>query len=103
VSTSDPPILPSWSLDLGPSLLRCAPELACLALLDDALAIAARALSAEHGTLFHDCHPHEPPSLLAARRLLTHAHDLRKAIHRYRVAVLCSTAVSPNADDDAMF
>ena len=103
MSTFDPRRLTSWPYDLGPSQLRCAPELACLVLLDAALAIAAKALAAQHGSLFHDCDPHEPPSLRAARRLISHATDLRRAIHRYREAVLLAIGVSPTTDDDELF
>ena len=103
MSTFGPRLLSSRRDDLGPFALRQAPELACLVLLDDALAIAAKALSAQHGTLFHDCDPHEPPSLRAARRLISHATDLRRAIHRYRDAVLLAIGVSPTPDDDELF
>ena len=103
MSTFGPRLLSSRRDDLGPFALRQAPELACLVLLDDALAIAAKALSAQLGTLFHDCDPHEPPSLRAARRLISHATDLRRAIHRYRRAVLLAIGVSPTPDDDELF
>ena len=103
MSTPLPRILSSRRYDLGHFALRCAPELACLALLDAALAIAAQALSAAHPTLIHACEPREPPSLRAARRLLSDATDLRRTIHRYRDAVLAAIGVNPTQDDDELF
>jgi hypothetical protein len=70
-------------------LLAAAPELATLALLDHALAVCTTTLLAEHPTLGHDWRPDpEPPSLREARRLIAAAHPFRRAIARYRNAVL---------------
>ena len=103
MSTPGSRLMSSRHSDLAPSVLRCLPELACLALLDAALAIAAQALSAAHPTLIHACEPREPPSLRAARRLLSATTDLRRTIHRYRDAVLLAIGVNPTQDDDELF
>lgn len=81
---------------LEPRLLASAPELAALALLDDALVIAAAALFAEHPTLGHELRPDaEPPSLRQARRILVESERLARAIARYRAAVLAAIAPPP--------
>jgi hypothetical protein len=83
-------------------LLRAAPELATLALLDAVLDVCTIALLAEHPTLDHDLRPDpEPPSLREARRLIAAAHRLRCTIVRYRNAVIDSLV--PVCDDDQPF
>ena len=70
-------------------LLAAAPELATLAVLDHALAVCVTTLLAEHPTLGHELRPEpEPPSLREARRLIAATHRFRRAIARYRNAVL---------------
>ena len=82
-------------------LLAAAPELATLALLDHALAVCATSLLAEHPTLGHDLRPEpEPRSLREARRLLVASHRFRRAIARYRNAVL-DLLVPPDTDVDS--
>jgi hypothetical protein len=81
-------------------LLAAAPELATLALLDHALAVCATTLFAQHPTLAHDLRPEpEPPSLREARRLIAATHRSRRAITRYRNAVL-DVLVPPDTDDE---
>jgi len=83
-------------------LLAAAPELATLALLDNALAICTTSLLAEHPTLGHDLRPDpEPPSLREARRLIAAVHRFRRAIARYRTAVL--DVLAPTSVDDESF
>jgi len=69
--------------------LHLAPELAVLYALDAALAVAARALRAEHETLGHPCDPQDagPPLLRAAMTLYARLRDLRRALRHYRAAV----------------
>jgi hypothetical protein len=83
-------------------LLRAAPELATLALLDTALNVCTTALLAEHPTLDHDLRPDpEPLSLREARRLIAAAHRLRCTVARYRNAVIDSLV--PRRDDNEPF
>lgn len=83
-------------------LLRAAPELATLALLDTALTVCSSALLAEHPTLDHDLRPDpEPPSLREARRMLAAARRFRSTITRYRNAVIDS--IVPRRDDSDPF
>jgi hypothetical protein len=96
--TSAPSCGECRSLELR--LLAAAPELATLALLDHALAVCAITLLAEHPTLDHDLRPEpEPPSLREARRLIAAAQRFRRAIARYRNAVL-DVLVPPDTDDE---
>jgi hypothetical protein len=87
---------------LEPRLLASAPELASLALLDDALVICAAALFAEHPTLGHELRP-EPASLREARRLLAESDRLARAVARYRRAVLAAIAPNPTDHDHLPF
>jgi hypothetical protein len=83
-------------------LLRAAPELATLALLETALTVCTSALLAEHPTLDHDLRPDpEPPSLREARRMLAAARRFRSTITRYRNAVIDSLV--PTRDDTDPF
>jgi hypothetical protein len=87
---------------LEPRVLVAAPELATLMLLDSALRVCASALRAEHPTLDHQLRPDpEPLSLREARRLVAAAHRLRRAVARYRSAVLDSLV--PPRDDLDLF
>ena len=91
-----PPATDRDTLELR--LLAAAPELATLALLDNALAVCATSLLAEHPTLRHELRPDpEPPSLREARRLVAATHRFHRAIARYRNAVL--DVLVPPADD----
>lgn len=88
--------------DLELRLLAAAPELATLALLDNALAVCATTVLAEHPSLRHDLRPDpEPPSLREARRLIAATHRFHRAIARYRNAVL--HVLVPTPDDDLPF
>jgi hypothetical protein len=89
---------------LAPKLLVAAPELAALALLDRALAIAERALIAEHPLLAEEPAPGSvgPPCLRQARLLLGATRPLRRALARYRLAVRRSL-LPPETDHDLPF
>ena len=83
-------------------LLRAAPELATLALLDTALDVCTIALLTEHPTLDHELRPDpEPLSLREARRLIAAAHRLGCTVARYRNAVIDSLV--PRRDDTEPF
>lgn len=89
---------------LAPKLLAAAPELAALALLDRALAVAVRALLAEHPTLALLPEPGrvEATTVARARQLLAAIRPLRRAVACYRLAVRKSLLPHP-ADDDLPF
>jgi hypothetical protein len=72
-------------------------------LLDDALAVCAAALLAEHPTLAHELRS-DPESgcLREARRLLAESERLARALARYRAAVLAAVAPLPPADLDPL-
>jgi hypothetical protein len=92
------------SPDLPPldeRLLAAAPELATLALLDNALVICTTALIAEHPTLDHDLRSDpDPPTLREARRLIAAARRFRCTVARYRRAVIDSLAPLRDHDTD---
>lgn len=95
---------PHRTLDVTvPDVVR-APELAILALLDQALRISAEALLAAQPALLG-----EPPSwrvaseLLAARRLLLCASRLSRAIVNYRSCVLHAPDAEDRDDHDRLF
>lgn len=71
--------------------LRVARELAEVAVADAALDILADALRHEHPCLGEPAE-HDPPTLLAARRLTDAVRRLRAELRRYRHAVLESGA-----------
>jgi hypothetical protein len=83
---------------LRASCLRLAPELASLALLEDALRISLLALLAEHPTLAFFPEPPEPPSLRRARHLLCAVRTLRRALDRYRASVHDALNYQPPPD-----
>lgn len=89
---------------LAPKLLAAAPELAALALLDRALAVAVRALLAEHPTLAVQPDPGRADAITVAkaRQLLAVVRPLRRAVARYRLAVRKSL-LPHTADDDLPF
>jgi hypothetical protein len=84
-------------------LLRAAPELAGLALLDTALTLAVDALCAEHPTLGHPTQPDEPPSLRSARYLLAGAQRLQLSLARYDLAVRDAVGATSPADEPSPF
>jgi hypothetical protein len=89
---------------LVPYDLSRAPELAALALVEQALHVSVLSLVAEHPTLQHDPTPQDPCTLRRARRLLTAVATFRRALSSYRGAVyrvLCPCP--PPLDDDLNF
>lgn len=90
---------------LSPRYLAAAPELAALAMLDRALVVAVRALSAEHPTLAdrHVPAQDEPHSLRQARLLVQTALTLRRALKRYRLAVRAALLAPDSETDDLPF
>jgi hypothetical protein len=84
---------------LLPESLRLAPELAVLAVLDDALRSALVALLAVHHQLHQPDDFLEHATLRRARRLAQHALDLRDSLDAYRDAVL-GTLDIPEDDID---
>jgi hypothetical protein len=85
---------------LLPQIIRAAPELAVLALLDDAARTALVALLAQHPTLADLGGPREPPTLRRARRLAAATSALRDALDRYREGVMGDLADVPDSPDD---
>ena len=92
---------PCPDFPLVPDDLARAPELASLALVEDALHISVLSLVAEHPTLQNDPGPGEPASLRRARRLIASVGTFRNALAKYRDAVylaLCPTPPAPLDD-----
>lgn len=79
-------------------IVRIAPELAILAVLDDVLRAALIALVAAHRSIEEPDGVLEPPPLRRARRLASHALDLRDAVDAYRDSVL--GVLGPTIPDD---
>jgi hypothetical protein len=78
-----------------------APELAVLALLDQAVRISADALLVAQPALIGDPPPWRlSPELVAARRLLDCAMRLANATANYRRCVLPAAYAGPHDDDD---
>jgi len=91
-------------LNVTPTDLLLAPELAVLALLDQALRIAAEALLAAQPALLGEPPPWRvTPDLLAARRFLQCATRLARATAHYRRCVLPPTDTDRCDDDDRDF
>lgn len=67
-------------------------ELAEIALVDHALRVLDAVILFEHPTI-DDPHLADPPSLVAARRVLAASRDLRRDLRRYRAAALDALAV----------
>jgi hypothetical protein len=88
---------------LRPSDLAIAPELAALAIVQDVLHTAMLALVAEHPTLQDFAAPGEPASLRRARRLITAAATLDRAMDLYRGAVYQAIAPLPFFHQDLPF
>jgi hypothetical protein len=101
---SRPPRIEAHSVDITPETFAAAPELAVLALLDEALRIARYALLAAQPSLVG-----EPPAwrvdpeLVAARHLLRDATTLERSIARYRQRILRALHDAPDRDDDLPF
>jgi len=90
--------------ELGVTLpdIVLAPELAVLALLDQALRISADALLVAHPDLIGEPPPWRlSPDLVAARRLLDCATRLASATAKYRRCVLPAAYAGPDDDDRA--
>lgn len=86
-----------------PDIVR-APELAVLALLDQAVRFSAEALLAAHPALVGEPPPWRlTPDLLAARRLLASATRLARATANYRRCVLPTTNAHDGDDDERDF
>jgi len=89
--------------ELGVTLpdIILAPELAVLALLDQAVRISADALLVAHPALIGEPPPWRlSPELVAARRLLKCAMRLACATANYRRCVLPAGYARPDDDDD---
>ena len=85
-----------------PEIIRAAPELAVIALLDDAARTALVALLAQHPTLDDLGGPREPPTLRRARTLAATASAMRDALDRYREGVMGDLADVPDSPDDEL-
>jgi hypothetical protein len=88
---------------LCPYDLSRAPELASLALVEQALHISVLSLCAEHPTLQNEPLPDEPSSLRRARRLIAAVATFRIALSRYHDAVYRVLAPPPPPSDDLNF
>ncbi len=84
---------------LCPADLVAAPELASLAIVEQALHAALLSLVAAHPTLEDFAQPREPPSLRLARRLVSVSAAVHRALGRYRVAVYDALQPPPVSDD----
>lgn len=73
--------------------LYAAPERLPLRLLDMLLEAADVVLHHEHATLDHAYGAHDPPTLVAARLLITRIHELRQLLRWYDHAVLDALGV----------
>jgi len=94
--------VPSWPRPFV-SDLRCAPELAVLAVLHTAVRAVLVALAAEHPTLADLGPPDEPPTLRHARALVDTCLALGAALDSYRLAALAAFRISHPCDDDLPF
>jgi hypothetical protein len=94
--------LPPWPRPFV-SDLRCAPELAVLAVLHTALRAALVALAAEHPTLADLGPPEEPPTLRHARALVDACLALAAALDSYRRAAIATFQTCRPCDDDLPF
>jgi hypothetical protein len=83
--------------------LRVAPEIAVLAVVDDALRAALVALLAEHPTLAELGSPRDPTTLREARGVIRCALALRDALERYRAALAPVFDGPTMPDDDIPF
>ena len=83
--------------------LVAAPELATLAIVEQALQATTLALLAVHPTLQDFAHPREPPSVALARHVLVATAALRLHLRRYRTAVLDALRPCPPQPDISLF
>jgi hypothetical protein len=99
--TRRPMTRPAPDFPLVPYDLSRAPELASLALVQEALHISVLSLVAEHPTLQNEPTAQEPSSLRRARRLIAAVGTFHNALSRYRDAVyhaLCPPPAPPRDD-----
>ena len=94
---------PAPDFPLVPYDLSRAPELASLALVEEALHISILSLVAEHPTLQNESTSQEPSSLRCARRLIAAVGTFRHALSRYRGGVYRALTPPPPAPDDLLF
>ena len=94
--------LPPWPRPFV-SDLRCAPELAVLAVLHTAVRAALVALAAEHPTLTDLGPPDEPPTLRHARALVDTCLALAAALDSYRRVAIAAFRICRPCDDDLPF
>jgi hypothetical protein len=88
---------------LVPHDLSRAPELASLALVEEALHVSILSLCAEHPTLQNEPDPSDPASIRRARRLVAAVATFRAALSRYRGAVHRSLCPPPSPQHDPLF
>src|SRR4051812_47152882 len=99
----------SAPLLLTPRVLAQAPELAVLAMLDEALHLTLLSLAAEHPTLDRadhvlDRNPHRlATTLRLANRIVDRIENLRRLLDRYRAAVDDMLEQRANNDDEIPF
>ena len=94
--------LPPWPRPFV-SDLRCAPELAVLAVVHTAVRAALVALAAAHPTLADLGPPDEPPTLRRARELVDACLSLGAALDRYRRAAIAAFRICRPYDHDLPF
>ena len=94
---------PSPGFPLIPYDLSRAPELAALALVEEALHVSVLSLVAEHPTLQNEPTAQEPSSLRRARRLVGAVGTFRQALSRYRDAVYRALCPPTPPTDDLHF
>jgi hypothetical protein len=96
-----PPRIASPPVDITPEMIAAAPELAVLALLDEALRVTRDALLAAQPSLVG-----EPPAwrvdpeLVAARRLLRDVATIERSVAHYWQGVLRRLDDTADRDDD---
>ena len=94
--------LPPWPRPFGADL-RCAPELAVLAVVHTAVRAALVALAAEHPTLAELGPQDEPPTLRHARALVETCLALGAALDSYRRAAIAAFRSRRPCDHDLPF
>ena len=94
---------PCPDFPLVPCDLSRAPELASLALVEQALHISVLSLVAEHPTLQNDPSADEAISVRRARRLISAIGTLQISLSRYRDAVYSVLCPPPPPLDDLSF
>jgi hypothetical protein len=94
--------LPPWPRPFVNDL-RCAPELAVLAVLHTAVRAALVALAAEYPTLADLGPPDEALTLRHARALVDTCLALAAALDSYRRAAIAAFRICRPCDDDLLF